>query len=79
MNQRSDPHRSVPGIAGRRVPSGAAGRDISPDLLIPPTALQIGPDPLPGALGELRELPSARVNNGLYLLLRLFRNRNYPV
>ena len=45
----------------------------------PPAGLEVGPNPLPRALGVLGELARARVDDGLDLLLGLLGDRNMAV
>ena len=44
-----------------------------------PTRFEIGPDPLAPSHGVLGKLPGAGVDDGLDLLLRLFRDRDVSV
>jgi len=46
---------------------------------VPPTALQVRADPLSGSFGELGKLSRATVDDCLYLLLGLLRDRHDTV
>uniref|UniRef100_A0A2M4DG32 Putative secreted protein n=1 Tax=Anopheles darlingi TaxID=43151 RepID=A0A2M4DG32_ANODA len=54
--------------AGRVLPALAS-------FLVSPAGLEIRSDALTGPFGKLRELARTRVDDGLYLLLRLLRDR----
>lgn len=50
-----------------------------PGALVPPAGLQVRSYPFPGSLGEFRKLPRTRVDDGLYLFLRLLADGHHPV
>lgn len=72
MSVRSDPHRTIPG-------AGCPSWWLATNFLVPPATLQVSANALARAFSKLWKLARAGVDDRLYLLLGLLRNRDYPV